>query len=165
MKRMLMFVIVVVLLLFFSGAAYPAGLSRACFQWDSFDDTDHLIFKSMGTVSTSAGKVKIYAVNGEHHAGSLYSFPVTGTAHVSGTVVHYTLSGAYNDAGTLWSFNAECFYDLANPSSSGNLGYFRFFYSGGDGGVGSFSLTAVDCTQSLIPYDVTDGLPPMNPKR
>lgn len=166
MKRMLMYVMVVALLLFFSGAAYPAGLpSQACFQLSTFIDVQHLRFKSMGNVKTSAGNVKMYAVHGEHSAEGAYSIPVAGTAHLNGTAVHFSLSGAYNDGVNLYSFSAECFYDFADPANAGNLVFYRFFTSTGDTGAGSATLTSVDCQQSLIPYDATAGLLPANPKK
>jgi hypothetical protein len=161
MKRWAIIVMALSLSLVLAGAAFAAGPKKVCFQYGAFTDVVHLIFKSMGTVKTSAGTVKIYAVHGEHHAGALYSFPVTGTAHVSGTTVHWNTSGTYMLGGELYTYVEECTWDmsdLVNPVGTSN---YRFI-SDAVGGNASVALNAVDCEGSAIPYAAED-LGPMLP--
>jgi hypothetical protein len=161
MKRWAIIVMVLALSLVLAGTAFAAGPKKVCFQYGAFTDVVHLIFKSMGTVKTSAGTVKIYAVHGEHHAGALYSFPVTGTAHVSGTTVHWNTTGTFFTLGELITWQEEGFWDMADLTNPVGSVSYRLI-TDIVGANASVALNAVDCEGSAIPYSAED-LGPMLP--
>jgi hypothetical protein len=153
MKRAIL--VLMVLTLALTGpavAAEPKVPKLVCFQYNAgwaLNDVVHLTFKLMGTATTSAGKVKMYAVNGEHHwdAGS---FPVTGTAHLNGSVLHWNATGTVYYGNELITFVEEWTWDVTttNPAA----GHWRRIMDAVQADVAD-SLTLVDCTGSAFPYD------------
>jgi hypothetical protein len=161
MKRLFIFFMVLALSMSLTGAALAAGPKAACFQLGAFSDVIHLTFKALGTMKTSAGKVKVYAVNGEDASGGS-SVPLVGTAHIQSgtTIVHFSVAGQTDSGGGMLTYQFEGFWDTAVsslpfPQFVGTMN-FRVFFGGGalinsGNGLGLFSA---DCTAPpAFPYD------------
>ncbi len=105
-------------------AATPKVPSNLCLDWTSFSDTDLLGVKAGPTIKTADGPLKQYVIQGNHAAGSAYSFPVHGSGYVLPTgIFHATYTGSQvvGTGGTkdVWFF--ELFYDIV--AETGTLHY------------------------------------------
>jgi hypothetical protein len=93
MKKLLLGVTMFALVLFASSAmaAGPKVPKSLCFTYSS-GYSQNLVLKSIGTVSTSGGKVKMYTVIGNSFSG--YDSPIHGSGYVvpGTTTFHATLN-------------------------------------------------------------------------
>jgi hypothetical protein len=164
MKRLWIGLMVLVLALSLTGAAFAASVPKTvCLYMVVWGDVLHLNLKNIGTASTTylgaPAKVKMYAVNGNHHFGSAYSFPTTGTAYVEPgtTTVHMSLTGSFG--ATLNTVAEEVTWDYTattNPVGSVNLRYI----ANTNGSTLTFNLNLIDCATDPIPFNV-DNTGPM----
>jgi hypothetical protein len=141
-------------------AKKPAPPKNLCLQLASPLDyvKFSLALKMAGTINTLSGPVKFYTISGEHfwtEGGTTYSVPVTGTGHVNGTKLHFTLTGSAKIGSIMWTFDSAVQdYDLV--THTGTL-YRRFITDATPGLTGIFSLQDADCTASVIPFDAQSG--------
>jgi hypothetical protein len=121
MKRVLIGLMVLILALSLTGAAFATEIpKKVCFGWggavgDTYD-VMHLYLKNIGSTPASTGETLLYSVNGYHRGGTLYSFPVTGTAYLQpapSNVVHMSLTGTTFVSDNLYTFVYEIFWDYA----------------------------------------------------
>jgi hypothetical protein len=152
MKRIILVLLALVLALCLASVAIAANPKPVCFHYNTgwaVGDVVHLTFKSMSNATTSEGKVKMYAVHGEHHFDNAYSIPVSGTAHLKGTVLHWSTTGAFWDGGDLITWVEECTWDTATTNNA--TSHYRItgdiiYADTGD------SLNLVNCVDTFFPY-------------
>jgi hypothetical protein len=152
MKKLILGITVLALILFASSsmAAGPKVPKNLCLRHvTNTSHYDHLAFKSIGSVPSSGGTVKMYTINGFAYVN--YSGPVHGTGYVTPgtTILHATYSGQGNSS-TYRQKSLELFYDLV--TNTGTL-YYTYFTADGSGGtlLGSEGVVQSDCTTSSIP--------------
>ncbi len=156
MKRLVIALTVLTLALGLAGItpAVGAGPKTACFQMGDFPDVTNLTFKALGTASTPNGKVKVYAVHGNHSLAGAFSFPVSGTAYMlpGSSKVHWSVTGSDVDfTKTFYLFSQEGFWDTAaivNPV--GKVSYTWINPIGTGGGLNDLDLKKCDCV--AIPW-------------
>ena len=78
------------------------------------------------------------------------SFPVTGTAHLNGSVLHWNTTGTVYYANELITFVEECTWDVTSAMNTATCHY--RVISDTIGADVADSLNVVDCTQYAIPY-------------
>ena len=152
MKKLVLGITVLAIILFASSsmAAGPKVPKYLCLQ-HSYNTGwyTHLAFKSIGSVPTSGGNVKMYTLSG--FAFVNYSGPVHGSGYIAPgtTILHATYSGQGNTVSHRMK-SYELFYDIAN--NSGTL-YFTFYHVDDATTLlsGSESVTMDDCTTLSIP--------------
>jgi hypothetical protein len=117
-------------------------------------DVTNLKFKAMGTSTTPTGKMKLYAVNGNHTNYWLYNVPVSGTAYMlpGSTTVHWSITGSEVDYGDFWIFAQEGFWDTAITANPVGTVNYRWINSGSWSGFDGLTLQKGDC--SNMPVDV-----------
>jgi hypothetical protein len=154
MKRTFLILMALVLSLALASTALAASTTNPpktlCFACNGTFLKLSLVTKTAGTVQTTDGKVKFYALHGEA-SGNNGSFPLSGTGHVQGGIFHFSVSGSmkYTDD-VLYNLLLEGKWDLATGT-----GTYMFYSVQSDGTSSTFSgtLGAIDCgTNITIPY-------------
>jgi hypothetical protein len=124
MKKLLLGITILAFVVIAS-SAMAAGLKppkALCLDWVSYADYHELVIKSMGTVQTTGGPVKMYTISG--YVYGIASHPVQGSGYVTpGTsTFHATYNGQGTYLGnTLRTF--ELFFDLGTNSGTINGRY------------------------------------------
>jgi hypothetical protein len=116
-----------------------------------------------GKAPISGGKIKFYAIHGELTNQEDFSAPVSGTGHMDGNILHFSLTGSslWID-GRLWSYHFEGFWDVVNKTGTGSFqGVVR------NAGTGNAEITDFnfgitlqpgDCSTTVIPYSADSNL-------
>jgi hypothetical protein len=153
MKRYLIPLAVAALGLVMAGGA-PAATAppkNLCLQFTNLTIFKiSLVVKLVGTINTSAGPVKFYALNGGFYITSInssFSIPVSGTGHVNGTKFQFSLVGTMPTGTEAQTFNGGSKdYDLV--TQSGTL-LFQYLINGTAYPTVTDAIQAVDCKTSV----------------
>jgi hypothetical protein len=123
MKRAILVLMVLTLALCLASAALAASTANppktVCFALTNQGGILNMINKNMGTIKTSTGPVKFYAIHGEWVVSPAFSVPITGTGHVTGTTYHFNLTGTERGPTELFTYVIEGKFDLALPRTYG----------------------------------------------
>ncbi len=151
MKRVMILAIVLAMVLCLAGtalAAEPKPPTQLCLKMHQWGDNFVLLNKSMGTVKTSEGPVKFYAIHGEQYWPG-YSLAVSGTGHVKGGVYHFSVSGSYLSGGTEYTYLTEMKWNLTTLTGTYST---RLMRSDGTSSLYTGTLDQLVCTDCTIPY-------------
>jgi hypothetical protein len=136
----------------FAASAPPSTLCLQC--TDATNLKFFLVIKNQGTIkTTAAGPIKFYQVTGElFNISTNLSIPVTGTAHMNGTKLHFSFRGStkWPTSNNIYTENNTGTYDV--QAGTGSISYTTIF-NNVPGGTFSHPLTAISCSSASVPLD------------
>ena len=144
MKKLLLGITVLALILFASSAmAQTAKVPKTlCLSFSSY--YQELVLKSMGTISASNGKLKMYSVTGHNYTG-VHS-PIYGSGYVApGTTIFHATYAKMSTGHVLSTF--ELSFDLVN--NTGNL-YGKWEYEDGSISLYDYAVSGTNCSALSI---------------